>query len=252
MATIAFVTVPFQGHCNLLARAAAAFAETERTACVHFIVCGWPNVKAPDLLNKLAERRFQAVHMLETKDALTSTDPLEFNVSRARELTPKLCELLQSIGLVDRVIYDFFALEAIVAVRRMHIPATCSLAAFVGQERTSLADEHVRALMELGAALSPEECECMSDGAFVRFPGLRIWCYAPQMLFPPSRAKVWADTPVDFVPEYSMMEQLSTHRVWIVCMYWIVCIVGYILYCLNGCNICRACQTDSRSVRRFC
>lgn len=196
-----FVSVSFEGHIGVLARAAIALSDSVREAQVDFIVCGWPNVSISDEVREQL-KQLHRYSILETKQDLKSSNPISFNVDRARELLwLSFDRELAKLGHIDHIVYDYFAIEAVAYARKNKIPTTCSLAGFVPAVRTPARKIEFMPLMELGAAVHLDECERISDGLFIRYPGLRIWCYQPEALFPKQRYLAWPNTKIDFVPE---------------------------------------------------
>jgi hypothetical protein len=165
-----FLSVPFEGHIRTLLRAAAQLAESERNCEIHFIVCGWPNVACPKtLIEQNAHLRFASYTYLEAKP-IASSDPLDFNISRARDLIPKLANHLQSLVQIDAIVYDFFVIEALAVARAYNpnVPTYCSLAAFVPEKVSILNDQKVfQSLKDLGVCQTINECELLSDFLFI-------------------------------------------------------------------------------------
>lgn len=167
-------TVPFEGHARLLLRAAASMSESVRNVEIHVVVVGWPNVQVSLSTQKLYYR-FASVTTLKTKEELKTSDPMVFNLQRAEELAPALEAYMKTLpGPVDEIVYDFFALEAVVVARKLGIHASCSAAAYVGPKRTLFADrstdikqieadkKSVETLIRIGAAKDSKECEALS------------------------------------------------------------------------------------------
>jgi hypothetical protein len=214
------VTVPFEGHARVLIRAIKVLAERIRECEIYLVICGWPNIPYDWITNMLEDQPFLQIHRhhLIAKEDLKTSDPMIFNISRARELAPQLELLLQQwpLGSIEGIIYDFFAIEAISVARKFKLSTICSLSAFVPAQKIPLKDVKVfDELKQIGVAETLQECECLSDGLFIRWTNQRFqyqkyWCYEPQILLAPTRRLDFGSRLLTFVPELWIRSQIQT------------------------------------------
>lgn len=225
---------------KMLFHAAQCLIESTPDTSVVFVVCGWPNLcSVPSLKRPVTS--LEVVQVNATSD-LSHSDPIHFNVQRASETIPRLEKVVLE-KMPEVIIYDFFAIEAVPAIRKFGLPSVCSVPAFVPKQLTPyLFSEtertRLREFQVLPQDSKEQQCFQMSDfflvltqpnenesgfsnagssaktvstlfsdaglGSSKKTKPTSIWCYQPQELFGCSDPRL----DVFFVPETHLSEQL--------------------------------------------
>lgn len=183
--TIVIFTVPFQGHFDVLYRAAKVWQQVWN---VEFVVCGWSNLGFPKCDHSIPYTYLQG------KTPLTESCPTRFNLQRALDLRDEVMRLCteEFKNKIDMIVYDFFALEGFLAARTLRIPHACSIPAVPGlfdrtspffKDRLEQSKELICKLNQLwlgstspsGDTLDGEEIKMVSDGFLVQGQQQLLW-----------------------------------------------------------------------------
>jgi hypothetical protein len=126
--TLAIFTVPFQGHFDILHRAASQVWKDQWN--IVFIICGWSNFDFPKCDDGSLD-----YHFLQTHSPLDESCPTQFNFKRAIELRHPVEHFIESQlkSVIDFIVYDFFAVEGFLVGTKMRIPHICSIPAIPSQ-----------------------------------------------------------------------------------------------------------------------
>jgi len=144
MSRVAFVALQFKGHFDAIHE--LALATRKHCSLTLFVCCGWECMETPHIDDCLKSV------VLTSKEAPTSA-PTEFNPRRALALIEPLIDVLRK-HCIERVVYDFFCLEAYVASHVLRIPCACSIPAI-------LWDSSVRSLTDAGITTGLDACLAM-------------------------------------------------------------------------------------------
>lgn len=168
--TVVVFTVPFQGHFDVLYRAAKAW---QKTWNVKMVVCGWPNLGFPKCDGSVP------YHYFQSKAPLKESCPTKFNLQRALDLRQEVlyfCREELKNG-IDFIVYDFFALEGFLTARLLRIPHACSIPAVPGpfdpnapffKERLSEAQPLIAKLNSEWLGKIGDDCTTQLDGQAIQ------------------------------------------------------------------------------------
>jgi len=167
------VTVPFEGHLNVLAHLVRGHPQVDFS----FLIVGWQNVQ---LSNASKQRLIDSgvtpgeIHELYTNYDLKETAPMKWTFPRLDQLLPgcvALCRHLQP----TQILYDCFAVEGFFMGYQTDTPCICSIPSFYMKFDEKERERLLPYCKPVPEGFDMKYLEMVSDGPLIRGDLTLIW-----------------------------------------------------------------------------
>lgn len=207
-----FVTVPFEGHYNVWRR----FLRRHPDLSCRWILVGWSD----STLRPEHEHELKHVTWLRASFPQPGSDPMDWSPDRVAATLPLLLDNLRQ-DPPSVLVYDYFAYEAALAARLLHVPSVTSVSGFYAPRPAPV--KHREIFRELWHRLCgpreacPPTLWCVSDGPLVvDEQSLWLWGWAPDPAVVPG-VEAWC-VPYPYQPAadpQSLPPQTSVRRIYV-------------------------------------
>jgi hypothetical protein len=172
---ILVISVPFEGHLNVLKH----LANSHRHIDFSFLIVGWKNIQLSEesrkgLANEADVNLNCDLHEIYADYDLEETAPMKWTFPRLADVYPRCLELVEQLR-PETILYDAFAVEGYFLGKELKVPSICSVPSFYHPY-----DERMRAgLLPFCTPIPPEfdikQLEMVSDGPLIRGDFTIVW-----------------------------------------------------------------------------